>query len=368
MANSIFYYICRVKYQHIQISFPMKKTILVTGGTGFIGSHTTVELQNAGYDVVVVDNLSNSKADVLDGIEQITGIRPSFEEVDCCDLPKMEAVFQKYPGISGIIHFAASKAVGESVEKPLKYYENNIMSLINVLKLMPKYNVKGLIFSSSCTVYGQPAPENLPVTEEAPIQKAESPYGNTKQINEEIIEDYAKSGVSFNAILLRYFNPIGSHPSALIGEMLNGVPANLIPYITQTAIGIRPCLSVFGDDYDTPDGSCIRDFIYVVDLAKAHVAAMARILEDKNTEPVEIYNVGTGHGVSVFELINTFEKCTGVKLNYKIAPRRPGDIEKVWGNVDKANKVLGWKAEHTLEEALSSAWNWQKKLRERGIM
>ena len=346
----------------------MKKTILVTGGTGFIGSHTTVELQAAGYDVVIIDNLSNSKAEVVDGIEKISGVRPAFEEVDCCDFQKLESVFQKYPGISGIIHFAASKAVGESVEKPLKYYENNLLSLINLLKLMPKYDVKGIIFSSSCTVYGQPDPENLPVTELTPQKPAESPYGNTKAINEEIIQDYIKSGAPISAIILRYFNPIGSHPSGIIGEMPNGVPANLIPYLTQTAIGIRECLSVFGDDYDTPDGSCIRDFIYVVDLAKAHVAAMGHILEGKNTEPVEIFNVGTGKGVSVFELINTFEKCTGVKLNYKIVPRRAGDIEKVWGNVDKANKVLGWKAVHTLEDALSSAWNWQLKLRERGIM
>lgn len=346
----------------------MKKTILVTGGTGFIGSHTTVELQQAGYDVVIIDNLSNSQADVVDGIEQITGIRPAFEQVDCCDLAGLEAVFKKYPAITGIIHFAASKAVGESVEQPLKYYENNLLSLINLLKLMPKYDVKGIIFSSSCTVYGQPDPEFLPVTELAPIKKAESPYGNTKQINEEIIQDYIHSGASISAIILRYFNPIGSHPSSIIGEMPNGVPANLIPYLTQTAIGIRPCLKVFGDDYNTPDGSCIRDYIYVVDLAKAHVAAMARIVEGKNAEPVEIYNVGTGNGVSVLELINTFEKCTGVKLNYEIAPRRAGDIEKVWGNVDKANEVLGWKAVHTLEEALSSAWNWQLKLRERGIM
>lgn len=346
----------------------MKKTILVTGGTGFIGSHTTVELQAAGYDVVIVDNLSNSNADVVDGIEQISGTRPAFYEVDCCDLPALEGVFKKHPDICGIIHFAASKAVGESVEQPLKYYENNLVSLINLLKLMPVYGVKGIIFSSSCTVYGQPDPENLPVTEEAPIKTAESPYGNTKQINEEIVQDYVKSGAPISAILLRYFNPIGSHPSGIIGELPNGVPANLIPYITQTAIGIREQLSVFGDDYDTPDGSCIRDFIYVLDLAKAHVAAMARIVEGKNTEPVEIYNVGTGNGVSVFELLNTFEKCTGVKVNYKVAPRRAGDIEKVWGNVDKANNVLGWKAVHTLEEALSSAWNWQKKLRERGIM
>lgn len=346
----------------------MKKTILVTGGTGFIGSHTTVELQNAGYDVVIVDNLSNSKADVVDGIEKITGIRPAFEEVDCCDKDALDAVFNKYPDICGVIHFAASKAVGESVEKPLKYYYNNIVSLVNLLDLMPKHGVKGIIFSSSCTVYGQPAPENLPVTEEAPIQKAESPYGNTKQINEEIVQDFVKSGAPIGAVLLRYFNPIGAHPTAIIGEMPNGVPANLIPYLTQTAIGIRKELVVFGNDYDTPDGTCIRDFIYVLDLAKAHVCAMARILEGKQAEPVEIFNVGTGNGVSVMELINTFEKCTGVKLNYKIGPRRAGDIEKVWGNVDKANNVLGWKAVHTLEEALSSAWKWQLKLREDGIM
>lgn len=346
----------------------MNKTILVTGGTGFIGSHTTVELLNGGYNVVIIDNLSNSQVDVVDGIEKITGKRPAFEQVDCCNLSALECVFQKYHAITGIIHFAASKAVGESVENPLKYYENNIVSLINLLKLMPKYDVKGIIFSSSCTVYGQPDPENLPVTELAPIKKAESPYGNTKQINEEIIQDYIHSGANISAIILRYFNPIGSHPTGIIGEMPNGVPANLIPYLTQTAIGIRPMLKVFGNDYDTPDGSCVRDFIYVVDLAKAHVAAMARIVEGKNDEKVEVYNVGTGHGVSVLELINTFEKCTGVKLPYEIVPRREGDIEKVWGNVDKASKVLGWKAVHTLEEALSSAWNWQKKLRERGIM
>ncbi len=346
----------------------MKKTILVTGGTGFIGSHTTVELQNAGYDVVIVDNLSNSNASVVDGIEKITGTRPAFEQVDCCDYAALEGVFKKHPGICGVIHFAASKAVGESVEKPLLYYRNNIVSLINILKLMPEYGVKGIIFSSSCTVYGQPDPEFLPVTEEAPIKKAESPYGNTKQINEEIIQDYIKSGANVSAIILRYFNPIGSHPTAIIGELPNGVPANLIPFLTQTAIGIRPCLKVFGDDYDTPDGSCIRDYIYILDLAKAHVAAMARIVDGKNADPVEIFNVGTGNGVSVLELIHTFEKCTGVKLNYEIAPRRAGDTEKVWGNVDKANKVLGWKAVHTLEEALSSAWKWQQKLREDGVM
>ena len=346
----------------------MKQTVLVTGGTGFIGSHTTVELQQAGYDVVIVDNLSNSNADVVDGIEKITGIRPAFEKVDCLDKDALEGVFKKYPSISGIIHFAASKAVGESVEKPLLYYRNNIVSLVNILELMPKYDVKGIIFSSSCTVYGQPDPENLPVTEQAPIKKAESPYGNTKQINEEIIADTIKSGSPIKAVILRYFNPIGAHPSAIIGELPNGVPANLIPYITQTAIGIRPQLSVFGNDYNTPDGTCIRDFIYVVDLAKAHVCAMARILDGKSEDSVEIFNIGTGSGVSVQQLIDTFEKCTGVKLNYKVVGRRAGDIEKIWGNVDKANNVLGWKAEHTLEDALSSAWKWQLHLREAGIM
>lgn len=346
----------------------MKQTVLVTGGTGFIGSHTTVELQQAGYDVVIVDNLSNSNADVVDGIEKITGIRPAFEKVDCLDKDALEGVFKKYPSISGIIHFAASKAVGESVEKPLLYYRNNIVSLVNILELMPKYDVKGIIFSSSCTVYGQPDPENLPVTEQAPIKKAESPYGNTKQINEEIIADTIKSGSPIKAVILRYFNPIGAHPSAIIGELPNGVPANLIPYITQTAIGIRPQLSVFGNDYNTPDGTCIRDFIYVVDLAKAHVCAMARILDGKSEDGVEIFNIGTGSGVSVQQLIDTFEKCTGVKLNYKVVGRRAGDIEKIWGNVDKANNVLGWKAVHTLEDALSSAWKWQLHLREAGIM
>ena len=346
----------------------MKQKILVTGGTGFIGSHTTVELIEAGYEVVIVDNLSNSNADVVDGIEKITGVRPAFEKVDCTDAAALEGVFKKYSGIQGIIHFAASKAVGESVEKPLLYYRNNLNSLMNLLELMPQYGVKGIIFSSSCTVYGQPDPENLPVTENAPIKKAESPYGNTNQVCEEIVNDYIVSGAPINAILLRYFNPIGAHPTAIIGELPNGVPANLIPYLTQTAIGIRQQLSVFGDDYNTPDGSCIRDFIYVVDLAKAHVAAMAHILQGKMEKPVDVFNVGTGKGNSVLELIHTFEECTGVKLNYKIVGRRAGDIEQVWGNVDKANRVLGWKAEHTLADSLSSAWKWQQELRKRGIM
>lgn len=345
----------------------MKQTILVTGGTGFIGSHTTVELQQAGYNVVIVDNLSNSKIEVLDGIEKITGVRPAFENVDLREKNAVEAVFEKYPQIEGIIHFAASKAVGESVEKPLLYYRNNIVSLINLLELMPKYNVKGIIFSSSCTVYGQPSEDNLPVTEEAPIQKALSPYGNTKQINEEIICDYIHSGAPIKSIILRYFNPIGAHPSAYIGELPNGVPMNLIPFVTQTAIGVRKELKIFGNDYNTPDGTCIRDYIYVVDLAKAHVAAMARVL-DQDTDAVEVFNVGTGKGVSTLEVVEGFEKATGVKVNWSYAPRREGDIEKVWGNVDKANNVLGWKAETPLEGVLASAWRWQKKLREDGIM
>ena len=345
----------------------MKETILVTGGTGFIGSHTTVELQNAGYNVVIVDNLSNSSVDVLDGIEKITGVRPAFEQVDLRDFDATEAVFQKYPGIKGIIHFAASKAVGESVEKPLLYYRNNIISLVNLLELMPKYEVKGIIFSSSCTVYGQPTAENLPVTEQAPIQKALSPYGNTKQINEEIIQDYIHSGANIKSIILRYFNPIGAHPTAFIGELPNGVPMNLIPFVTQTAIGIRKELKIFGNDYNTPDGTCIRDYIYVVDLAKAHVKAMERVLE-KETDPVEVFNIGTGTGLSTLEVIQGFEKATGVKLPWSYAPRREGDIEKVWGNVDKANNVLGWKADTPVEEVLASAWKWQCALRERGIM
>ena len=345
----------------------MKQTILVTGGTGFIGSHTTVELQQAGYEVVIVDNLSNSKIEVLDGIEKITGQRPAFEKIDLQDLEATEAVFKKYPKIEGIIHFAASKAVGESVEKPLMYYRNNITSLINLLALMPKYGVKGIIFSSSCTVYGQPTSENLPVTEEAPIQKALSPYGNTKQINEEIIQDYIHSGAPIKSIILRYFNPIGAHPTALIGELPNGVPMNLIPFVTQTAIGIRKELKVFGNDYDTPDGTCIRDYIYVVDLAKAHVKAMERVLDNPDTDAVEVFNIGTGHGVSTLEVVEGFQKATGVKLPWAYAPRREGDIEKVWGNVDKANRVLGWKADTPLDQVLASAWKWQEKLRADGV-
>lgn len=345
----------------------MKETILVTGGTGFIGSHTTVELIQNGYNVVIIDNLSNSNASVVDGIEKITGVRPEFEKVDCCDYAAMENVFEKHKGISGIIHFAASKAVGESVQKPLLYYRNNINSLINLLELMPKHGVKGIIFSSSCTVYGQPSAENLPVTEEAPMQKALSPYGNTKQVNEEIIQDYIHSGAPIKSIILRYFNPIGSHPSALIGELPNGVPMNLIPFVTQTAIGIRKELKIFGNDYNTPDGTCIRDYIDIMDLAKAHVKAMERILNENGTDPVEVFNIGTGKGLSTLQIVEGFEKATGVKLNWHYAPRREGDIEKVWANPHKANTVLGWKASVDIEDTLRSAWKWQQKLRADGI-
>lgn len=345
----------------------MKETILVTGGTGFIGSHTTVELIQNGYNVVIVDNLSNSNASVVDGIEKITGVRPEFEKVDCCDYAAMENVFEKHKGISGIIHFAASKAVGESVQKPLLYYRNNINSLINLLELMPKYGVKGIIFSSSCTVYGQPSAENLPVTEEAPMQKALSPYGNTKQVNEEIIQDYIHSGAPIKSIILRYFNPIGSHPSALIGELPNGVPMNLIPFVTQTAIGIRKELKIFGNDYNTLDGTCIRDYIDIMDLAKAHVKAMERILNENGTDSVEVFNIGTGNGLSTLQIVEGFEKATGVKLNWHYAPRREGDIEKVWANPHKANTVLGWKASVDIEDTLRSAWKWQQKLRADGI-
>lgn len=344
----------------------MKGKILVTGGTGFIGSHTTVELQNAGYEVVIIDNLSNSNVEVLDGIEKITGIRPAFVEGDCTDRATVRRLFEEHKGISGIINFAASKAVGESVEKPILYYRNNLNILLNLLELMPEFGVKGFVFSSSCTVYGEP--DENPITESAPTKKATSPYGATKQISEDIIADVIKSGSPIKAILLRYFNPVGAHPSAEIGELPNGVPQNLVPYLTQTAMGIRPLLSVFGNDYDTPDGSCIRDFINVVDLAKAHVAALDRMLEDKSEEALEVFNIGTGDGLSVLQLIDAFERATGVKVPHKIVGRRAGDIEKIWADPKRANEVLGWKAQETIEDTMLSAWNWQKKLRERGIM
>lgn len=340
----------------------MATRILVTGGTGYIGSHTTVELQQAGYEVVSIDNLSNSNVKVLDGIEAITGVRPLFEQVDCTDMQALKAVFEKYPGIKAIINFAASKAVGESVQKPLLYYRNNLVTLLNLLDLMPRYGVEGFVFSSSCTVYGQP--DHLPVNEDTPIKPATSPYGNTKQICEEIINDAVHAEAPYKAVLLRYFNPIGAHPSALIGELPLGVPQNLIPFVTQTAAGIRECLSVFGDDYNTPDGSCIRDYIHVVDLAKAHVAAVGRMLSDKSQASVEVFNLGTGRGLSVLEVIDTFQKVTGVKLNYKIVGRREGDIEQVWADPTRANQVLGWKAQSTVEETLLSAWRWQQHLGE----
>jgi UDP-glucose 4-epimerase len=343
-----------------------KQRILVTGGTGYIGSHTCVELINAGYQVVIIDNLSNSTADSLYGIEAITGVRPDFIEGDCTCIKTLRDLFAKYPDIKGIINFAASKAVGESVQKPLLYYRNNLVTLLNLLDLMGENGVKGIVFSSSCTVYGEP--DVNPVTENTPIKKATSPYGNTKQISEEIITDAVASGAPYRSIILRYFNPVGAHPTALIGELPNGVPQNLVPYLTQTAMGIRKELSVFGDDYNTSDGTCIRDFIDVVDLAKAHVTAVERLVEDKTAEPVEIFNLGTGRGVSVLELINAFESATGVKVPHKITARREGDIEKVWADPTRANTVLGWTAKTPLADTMASAWKWQLHLREKGIM
>ena len=337
--------------------------ILVTGGTGYIGSHTVVELMQQGYDVTIVDNLSNSSVDVLDGISAIVGRRPEFANIDCNDYVSMETVFKQYPDIVGVIHFAASKAVGESVEKPLMYYRNNLGSLITLLEVMRRYHVYNIVFSSSCTVYGQPDKDHLPVDETAPIQKALSPYGNTKQINEDIIYDEAHADSSLHATILRYFNPIGAHPSALIGELPNGVPNNLLPFVTQTAAGLRAELKVFGDDYNTPDGSCIRDYIYVVDLAKAHVKAVERMLAGTPMEQVEVFNLGTGRGLSVLEIVRDFMEATGVNVPYQIVGRREGDIEKVWANPKKANEVLGWKADTPVKDVLVSAWNWEKHLR-----
>jgi len=340
----------------------MKKLVVVTGGTGFIGSHTTVELMEAGFEVLIIDDLSNSRIEVLDGIEKITGHRPMFEKFDLCDKGKVLECFQNHPGIAAIIHFAAHKAVPESLDKPLMYYENNLLSLINLLEAMKKHGVKYFVFSSSCTVYGHP--DTLPVTETSPIKKATSPYGNTKQIAEDIIQDVVSAGDPLEAILLRYFNPIGAHPSALIGELPIGVPLNLVPFITQTAIGIREELKVFGDDYNTPDGSAIRDYINVVDLSRAHVVSIERLLEGKNKSSLETFNLGTGKGLSVLEINNTFEKSTGVKINYKTVGRREGDIEKVYADTTLANKELGWKAVIPLEETLRSAWKWEQYIRQ----
>lgn len=339
----------------------MSKKIVVSGGLGFIGSHVVVELQNEGYEVIIIDNLSNSSKEVLKGITEITGIEPVFEEFDLRDKIHVSDFFKKHSAIEGVIHFAASKAVGESVQLPLLYYENNLASLIYLLQELEQLPTANFIFSSSCTVYGQA--DELPITEAAPTKTAESPYGNTKQIGEEIIRDTAKVSKKLNAIALRYFNPIGAHESAKIGELPIGTPQNLVPFITQTGIGIREQLSVFGDDYPTLDGTCIRDYIHVVDLAKAHVAALKRLIEKNNSESYEVFNIGTGKGSSVLEVIHAFEEVSGQKLNYKIVDRREGDITAAYADTTKANQVLGWKSQYTLKDALLSAWNWEKKIR-----
>lgn len=337
-----------------------KRVVLVTGGAGYIGSHTTVELINAGYEVVIVDNFSNSDSSSLEGIERITGMKPTFVEADCCDKEALRRVFEEHD-FQSVIHFAAFKAVGESVEQPAKYYRNNMLSFINILELMAEYGRHNIVFSSSATVYGDA--DTLPVTELTPRKPATSPYGNTKQMAEDMLRDMVAATPELNGIALRYFNPIGAHPSANIGELPRGVPNNLVPYITQTAAGIRECLSIFGDDYATPDGSCLRDFIDIVDLARAHVVAIGRMVEGKNKERYEVFNVGTGRPVSVFELVNGFERANGLKLNYKVAPRRAGDVPAVWADTTLANEELGWKAERELDDTLRSAWAWERHVR-----
>ncbi|WP_373519326.1 UDP-glucose 4-epimerase GalE [Pricia sp.] len=335
--------------------------ILVTGGLGFIGSHTVVELQNEGFEVVIIDDCSNASEKVLEGVNAITGKMPLFEKIDLRDKAKVSDFFKRHDDVEGVIHFAASKAVGESVEKPLLYYENNIGTLVYILKELSKKKKSSFIFSSSCTVYGQA--NEMPITEDAPVKPAESPYGNTKQMGEEIIRDTCKVIPHLNAIALRYFNPMGAHPSAEIGELPIGVPQNLVPFITQTGVGLREELSVFGDDYPTEDGTCVRDYIYVVDLAKAHVQALKRLLEGKNPKNYEVFNLGTGKGSTVLEVIQSFERVSGKKLNYKIVDRRPGDIVSAYADTTKANEVLGWKAQFTLDEAMKSAWDWEQKIR-----
>ncbi|MGB8358398.1 MAG: UDP-glucose 4-epimerase GalE [Bacteroidales bacterium] len=339
----------------------MKNKVIVTGGTGYIGSHTAVELIADGFDVVIIDNLYNSDITVLDGIQAITGIKPKFYNCDICDRNKLNEIFTGEGKIDAIIHFAAYKAVGESVRKPLEYYRNNLVSLMNLLEMMEQHGTGALVFSSSCTVYGQP--DTLPVTESSPVREAVSPYGYTKQIGEVIIRDAMASKQMQKAISLRYFNPIGAHPTAYIGELPHGVPENLVPFITQTAIGLRDELKVFGDDYDTPDGSCVRDYLHVVDLAKAHVVALKRLLEGQNKANYEVFNLGMGKGVSVFEAIAAFERATGQKVRYTVTARRPGDIEKIWADPSLANRELKWKTEITLEEAMETAWRWEKKIR-----
>lgn len=336
------------------------KSVLVAGGAGYIGSHTVVELINAGYEVVVVDNLSNSDISSLEGINKITGVKPTFYNVDCCDKGALSEVFKRHD-FNSVIHFAAFKAVGESVEQPAKYYRNNLLSLMNVLELMVEYGRRNVVFSSSATVYGDA--DVLPVTEETPRKPATSPYGNTKQMSEDILRDSVRANSSLRGIALRYFNPIGAHPSALIGELPRGVPNNLVPYITQTAAGIRECLSIFGQDYPTPDGSCLRDYIDIVDLAKAHVAAIDRMVEERGKESYEVFNIGTGRPVSVFELVHVFEEANNLKLNYKVAPRRAGDVPAVWADTTRANEVLGWRAERALVDTLKAAWQWERNVR-----
>ena len=338
----------------------VKKTVLVSGGAGYIGSHTAVELINAGLNVVVADNLSNSDMSGVEGVRKITGVDVPFINVDCCDKEAFRKVFEQYE-FDSVIHFAAFKAVGESVADPMKYYRNNLRSFMNVVDLMREFNRHNIVFSSSATVYGEA--EELPVTEQTPRKPATSSYGNTKQMCEDILRDSVAAYSDLKGIALRYFNPIGAHSSALIGELPRGVPQNLVPFITQTAAGIRECLSVFGDDYNTPDGSCLRDYIDIVDLAKAHVAAIKRMIDDKNKERYEIFNVGTGRAVSVLELVTLFEKVNELKLNYKVAPRRPGEVVAIWADTSLANEELGWKAERSLEETLRSAWAWEKSVR-----
>ena len=338
----------------------MKKScVLVSGGAGYIGSHTSVELINAGYDVVIVDNLSNSDLNAVEGVRKITGVDIPFVEVDCCDRAAFRKVFEQYE-FDSVIHFAASKAVGESVQKPLEYYGNNLTSFMNVISLMREFGRQNIVFSSSCTVYGEP--DKQPVTEQTPRKPATSPYGNTKQMCEDILRDSLAAYPGMKGIALRYFNPIGAHPSALIGELPRGVPNNLVPFITQTAIGKRECLSVFGNDYPTPDGTCQRDFIDIVDLAKAHVFAVRRMLDGKMKKEYEIFNIGTGKPLSVMELINAFEKANNLKLNYKFAPRRAGDVTAIWADPTLANNELGWKAERPIEDTLTAAWAWEKHL------
>ena len=340
----------------------MKETVLVTGGAGYIGSHTAVELIQAGFDVVIADNLSNSDLQAVEGVRRITGAEVPFEQIDCCDLQAMRRLFERHE-FRSVIHFAASKAVGESVAEPLKYYRNNLLSFLNVVELMRDFGRPNILFSSSCTVYGEP--DAQPVTEQTPRKPATSPYGNTKQISEDILRDAVAAHHGLRGIALRYFNPIGSHPSALIGELPRGVPQNLVPYVTQTAAGIRECLSIFGNDYPPPAGTCIRDYIDIVDLARAHVAALHRLIEERGAAPYEVFNVGTGRGVSVLELVRGFERANGLKLNYRFAPRRAGDITAIWADPTLANTLLGWRAERPLEETLRTAWQWQLHLGQR---